>query len=53
MGTAPAYSAWFFYSAQLRRNIDEARKTALSGDTSSNGEELLLGVIRLIVFDLA
>src|SRR5437868_7234289 len=51
MGFLLASSPEFGHSAQLLRNIEEARKTAFLGDTSSNGKELLLALIRLIAFD--
>src|ERR1700730_17979503 len=43
-----------FRSTQLRffGNIDEATKTAFSGDTTSNSKKLLLTLICLVAFDL-
>src|ERR1700730_3306400 len=51
MGIPRAAAAGLWCSAQLLRNIDEAREAAFSSNTSSNSKELLLAVICLIAFD--
>src|SRR3954468_386390 len=50
MGLLPVSFSRVFCSAQLLRNIDEARKAAFSGNTRSNGKELLLILIGPIAF---